>query len=59
LGAVGQHAHDRVGNGVKHAQRQEQRPDQRGRQSKDIGIEKVKKFMIRQVMTVPPASPRP
>jgi hypothetical protein len=59
LRAVGNHAHHRVGDGVKHAQGNKQRADQRGRQAKDIGIEKGEKFMIRQVMTVPPASPRP
>ncbi len=40
LGTVGQHAHNRVGNGVENAQGQKQGPDQRGRQAEDIGIEK-------------------
>ena len=43
LGTVGQHAHDRIGNGVKNAQGQKQGSDQRGRQAEDIGIEKSQK----------------
>ncbi len=44
LGAVGNHAHDRVRNRVKYAQGNKQRADKRRGQAKNIGIEKGQKI---------------
>ena len=44
LRAVGNNPHHRIGNGVKHAQRNKQCPHQRGGQAKNVGMEKGKKI---------------
>ena len=43
MGPIGEDAHDRIGNSIKHAQRKEQSTDQRRGEPKDVSIEKSEK----------------